>query len=277
MAAATPLHGLTFLNTREARSAPMLTAPLVELGAEVIECPTIALVAPPSWAPFDNRLARITGDDWIVFSSANAVRATLHRIWDLNQPMGVLKRARLACIGKATAAALEDEGLHPDVVPEAYQQEALLAALLKVVNRRDKVWIPRAQEAREHMENGLRAEGIEVTVTPVYRTVKPPGGLAPAREALLASRVDWLTFTSTSTVAHFVDLMDDKLYTHMRTRWPKVACIGAVTAQSAQRHGLPVTVVPVRQDVSGMVAAIVAHVTGVSVDEAIHEDYLDEE
>lgn len=262
----TPLRGLTFLNTRDARSAPALTRLLAENGAEVVECPTIEFIPPRSWKPFDTRLECISSDDWIVFTSATAVRATLERLWDLNRPPGTLGQARIAVIGEGTASAVHAEKLNVDLMPGISQQEALLAALLSRLERRDKVWIPRAQEAREVLVNGLRKGGTEVVVTPVYRTAVPKDGLQAALGPLKSGGIDWLLFTSTSTVNHFFELLDADSRAQLAQRWPQVACLGAVTAEAARRKGLPVAVVPSRQDIQGMVDAILGAIVSDSAE-----------
>ncbi|HEX9843144.1 MAG TPA: uroporphyrinogen-III synthase, partial [bacterium] len=117
MTEAEPLRGLTFLNTRDARGAATLTQMLAELGAEVVECPTIQFIAPESWVPFDSRLEQLTEDDWVVFTSANAVRATLERLWELNRPPAVLGRGHLAVIGRGTKNALERHKLSVALMP----------------------------------------------------------------------------------------------------------------------------------------------------------------
>ena len=262
MAEETPLQGLTFLNTRDARGAPALTVALQELGAQVVPCPTIELVPPASWQPFDARLEQLTPDDWIVFTSANAVRATMERLWELNRPPAVLNRGHVAAIGGGTRDALDRHKVTVDVIPTVAQQEALLEALLARLERKSRVWIPRARDAREVLEQGLRAAGVPVQITPVYRTVVPAGGLGPAREALLAGRIDWILFTSTSTVNHFFELLDAEAGETLGQHWPRVACIGAVTAEAVREHGLPVAVVASRQDLEGMLEAVVADVRG---------------
>lgn len=260
----TPLQGLTFLNTRDARSAGSLTDMLTERGAQVVECPTIEFIAPASWQAFDTRVAQATHDDWVVFTSANAVTATMERLWELNRPPATLSRGRIAAIGLGTANLLRSYKLEVDLMPGVAQQEMLLETLLAALKRSDKVWIPRAQDAREVLVDGLRAEGYQVLVTPVYRTVMPKAGLRPALDALGAGRIDWIVFSSPSTVNHFFQLLDEEARTRLAHRWPQVACIGAVTAEAARDQGLPVAVLPARQDLEGMVAAIADYVTGAS-------------
>lgn len=258
----TPLKGLTFLNTRDAQSAHALTDLLVVQGGRVVECPTFALLPPTSWKPFDRRLESVTQKDWIVFTSANAVRAAVERVWELNKPLGALGQARIGVIGQATANAVLEAGLKVDLMPGSSQAENLLEVLLSEVSRGDRVWIPRAQEAREVLAEGLRAAGAAVDVTPVYRSGIPPAGLQPARADLLAGRIDWLLFTSSSTINHFFEMLDADLAARLENHWPHVACIGAVTAETARTQGLHVHVVPTRQDTSGLVDALVAHLAG---------------
>lgn len=252
-----PLQGLTFLNTRDAHSAPALSERLSALGAQVLACPTIAFAAPESWAPFDARLDDLRADDWIVFTSANAVRAALERLAALGRPPAALAAAHIAAIGRGTAQALAAAGLAAQLTPERAQQEGLLEALHGVLSAGQRVWIPRATEARPVLEDGLRAAGHAVEATPVYRTIAPPEGLGAAREALRAGGVHWLVFTSPSTCHHFFALLDDETRAAVVRRPPRVACIGAVTAEAVRAQGFAVAAQPTRQDLDGMVQAIV--------------------
>ncbi len=257
-----PLRGLTFLNTREASSAPDLTARLVGLGARVIERPLLAFSPPISWGPFDERLARLHPEDWLAFTSATAVRFCLARLKTLHKPPEILAGAHIAAVGAATAEALENHGLPVELVPETYQGEGLLEALLAILPPGARVWLPRAETAREVLPEGLSQAGMTVTVTPVYRTVPPEGGLGEILQALQEGRLDWIVFTSSSTVTHFFRLLPQDSARELLRRGPWIACLGAVTAETAGEHGLSVAVVPApnRQDLAGLIAAIVAHV-----------------
>jgi uroporphyrinogen III methyltransferase/synthase len=257
---AQPLRGLTFLNPRAADDAADLTQALTRLGAEVIEQPTIAFAPPESWQPFDARLRELSSRDWIVFTSATAVRFVRTRLGDLGRAPRDLATARIAAVGVATAAALEAEGLPVAAVPETFQAEGLLEALLPRLRPGDRLWLPRAEQGRETLPAGLRRAGYEVAVTPVYRTVMPAGGLGAALDALRLGRLDWLVFTSPSTVGNFVcmlppDVQPPALGTGARA--PRVACLGEVTASRARELGFRIAALPSRQDLPGLVAAIV--------------------
>jgi len=256
---AAPFAGLTFLNTREANAAEALTAELTARGARVIACPTIAFAPPASWGPFDARLAELAPGDWLAFTSATAVSAFANRLRELGPRVALPDGVCVAAVGTATAQAVTDAGLPVHLVPEQFQGEGLLAALTARLAPGARVWLPRAEAARETLVEGLRAAGIGVDVTPVYRTVAPERLPREALAALAAGEVDWLLFTSPSTVRNFLALLPGSRADLLAPGRPRVACLGAVTAQAAEAAGLTVSVVPERQDLPGLLAALEAH------------------
>lgn len=256
------LSGLTFLNTREAVAARELTERLQALGADVLECPMLAFVPPESWTPFDSRVAELRAEDWVAFTSATAVHFTLERLGALGKPAEFLAGAHLAAVGGSTAAALEARGLAVELIPERFQAEELLAALLEQLPSGGRVWLPRAEAAREVLVEGLENAGVQVEVTPVYRTVMPPEGLGRAEEALQSGRLDWIIFTSSSTVNHLIRLLSEAGAKPLADTGAKIACLGSITAETVRQHGLTVSVQPGRHDLDGLVAAVVAHVSG---------------
>jgi uroporphyrinogen III methyltransferase/synthase len=264
----TVLRGLTFFNPREAGDAAALTQALYAHGAQVIERPMIQFVAPATWAAFDKRFAALSAQDWIAFTSATAVRFTLRRLQMLKRMPVDLSVARLAAVGSGTAAALEAAELAVTVTPEkSFQGEGLLAALKEQLQPGDRVWLPRAEEGRDTLAEGLKAQGVDVTVTPVYRTMAPTDGLGSALDALQANKLHWLIFTSPSTAVNFFKMLPDDLRApvvrgELEKPPPRVACLGSVTAWAVRELGFRVHVVPQRQDVPGLVEAIVAMVEG---------------
>jgi uroporphyrinogen-III synthase len=267
--AETPLAGLTFLNPRAAEDAAALTAPLVRLGGTVLERPMLAYDQPQSWDAFDQRLGELSARDWIAFTSATAVRFTIYRLQSLGLTVACLTPARLAAVGEGTARALASCNLKVDLVPppEEFQAEGLLRALLQRLRAGERVWLPRAEQGREALAEGLLAAGIAVQPTPAYRTIVPPGGLGPALDLLRAGRVDWLIFTSSSSVRHFMAMVSDAGLAWAGSApegltQPRVACLGRITAQTAADQGLAVHVVPRRQDLPGLISAIVDAVAG---------------
>lgn len=251
-----PLSGLTFLNPREAQAAPALSEPLQRLGGEVIEAPTVAFAPPASWQPFDDMLAELDSVSWLVLTSATALRFALSRAIALGHSPQLLSQVPIAVIGRGTEREVGRHGLQVGLRPVIQQAEGLLEELRERLHPGDRVWIPRAEKARPVLEEGLREAGAEVVITPVYRTVMPEEGLGPVMEALWEGAIDWLVFTSSTTVEHLFRMLPGYVARRLQERPPRVACLGRVTAETARSLGLEVTVVPERQDVEGLVAAM---------------------
>jgi uroporphyrinogen III methyltransferase/synthase len=248
-----PLAGRRILITRSPEQAGDFAALLREQGAEVIQVPLIRFDPPDSWEAADRAIDRIDAYSLVLFTSSNAVDFFLRRLRARGVPPGALSRATLAAIGPKTARELEKNGLPVRLIPERFVAEGLLESLEGDGVEGKEVLIPRAQEAREVLVEELERKGARVTVAPVYRTV-------PAREnrellvSSLRDGVDMVTFTASSTVRHFLDLLGSEAI--RLTRGVRVACIGQITGETARAGGLSPDVVPERSTVADLATAI---------------------
>ncbi|MCU0580281.1 MAG: uroporphyrinogen-III C-methyltransferase [Desulfobacterota bacterium] len=251
-----PLFGRTVVVTRTRDQASDLIQQLTSLGAECLEFPTIRLVPPSCWDELDRAIAEIGSFHWIIFTSPNGVRSFFSRLAKRQKDARALQRTRLAAIGPATAAALQEWHLLPDLVPEKFQAEFILEALAAKELTGRKVLIPRAETAREVLPEGLRNLGAQVSVVTAYRTIPEEAEKPLLLERLQAGAVDCLTFTSSSTVLNFLALFDRSEILPL-LRPVTVACIGPVTAQTARANGLDVQVIPESYTIPGLVKALV--------------------
>ncbi|MGH9657942.1 MAG: uroporphyrinogen-III synthase, partial [Bryobacteraceae bacterium] len=244
-----PLFGRRVVVTRARGQAGGLSARLHALGAEVLEAPAIA-IEPADPQRLDAAIERLDTYDWLIFTSANGVRFFLEGLDRSRRDLRAM-RGRLAAIGPATRSALERNHLKVDVMGEEYVAESLAGALPESLAGA-RILIPRAAVARQTLPEELRRRGADVDVVEAYRTVVPPDLGARAREIFGRSpKPDWITFTSSSTVAHFLAAAGAGALDGVR-----VASIGPVTTATAQRLGLPVDVEAGTYDVDGLVAAI---------------------
>src|SRR3989441_12154175 len=94
--------------------------------------------------------------------------------------------------------------------------------------RGKRVLLPGAREARDALPDGLRALGAVVDAIPVYETVREPGDGSKLAAELLAGNIAAVTFTSSSTVRHFVEIVGREAATCGRFA---TAVIGPVTAK----------------------------------------------
>lgn len=250
-----PLWGQIIVVTRAREQASELVEGLRHLGAQVIACPTIRIEPLEDYAMLDAALRELGVYDWIVFTSTNGVEQFWKRLRHLNLDARALNGSQIAAIGPATAAALEAHGLYPDFIPESSISENVAQGLLERGVKGKMVLIVRALEGREALQEGLQAGGALVTVAPCYRTV-PDNSNADAVRALLAEgQVDWVTFTSSSTVKNFVDAIGAEAVQAARPSF-RVACIGPVTARTAREHHLEPDAMAAEATVAALIEAL---------------------
>jgi uroporphyrinogen III methyltransferase/synthase len=251
-----PLFGQTVLVTRTRHQASELRQQLDALGANVLEAPTIDIVAPDDWAPIDSVIQKIGEYDWLILTSANGVTALRDRLAALNLDARHLAGVKIAAIGDATSASLSSLGLRADLVPTRFVAESLAVDLIaREPMRGKKVLMLRADIARPMLREKLIEEGASVDDVSIYVTRPAESLPTDVLEALRAGEVDWLTFTSSSTAKNFVQLLGAERPLLDRV---KIASIGPITTQTAKELNLAVTLEAERYDVPGLVAALVA-------------------
>ena len=299
-----PLFGRTVLVTRTRRQASALAARLAELGAEVIEAPTIAIAPPEDWSPVDDALRAIAGGsgagaktsaaarrgsvraacDWLVLTSPNGAEALVERMGELGLDGRALAGVKIAAVGPATADVLRRHFIRPDLVPDKYTTEALAQALTGALIataqmptdesgmptdesakggriggttsehvRRPKVLLARADIATEQLADALRAAGAEVVEVTLYRTVRPASLPPEALAALRGGRVDWVAFTSSSTVTNFLALAAAAGITAASV---KLASIGPATSAALRAAGLEPSVEAAVHTIDRLIEAI---------------------
>ena len=252
-----PLFGRRIVVTRAREQQGEFAELLEDYGAEVIECPTIAIHAPDEWGAVDRTLERVASFHWVIFTSANGVRCFLKRLQERGGDLRALHGIRVAAIGPATAAALQEVGLHPDLVPDEYRAEAILEALDRDLSGM-RFLIPRAAEAREVLPAGLRERGAQVEVVAVYRTVPVADQADAVLDLLRAGQIDAVTFTSSSTVVNFVEMLPGQDLAAL-LKDVTIACIGPITAETAARYGLAAHIMPAAFTIPALAEAVATH------------------
>lgn len=201
-----PLHDRTVVLLRTPEQSADSARTLRALGAHVIEAPVIAMEA------LDFEIPDLGAYDWLLFTSANAVRFFFAKIPDTRRVT-----PRVMAIGPATAAALREFRIVADVVGEGVAEE--LRGL------EGRVLVPRALVARDVIP------GVEVL--PVYRNVVPAD--AAAKIAAI-SHADFIAFTSSSTVKNFLALDGRRLL----DAGARAISIGPSTSETLRAHGVAI-------------------------------------
>lgn len=240
-----PLFGRRVVVTRAREQASSLHARLVALGAEVIELPSI------DFEPIEFTMPDLADYEWLIFTSANGV----DHFWDRGlREAGLDSRAlagrKIVAIGPGTERALASRGVVPDLIPPRFIAEALLEVFPEPSNANEKVLVVRPEVARDALPEGLRERGYTVEILATYRTIRA----TPAPSDLERVRngdVDVVTFTSSSTVSNFIDLVGP-----FSGPTPKVASIGPMTTSTVVEQGLQIDVEADPHDIDGLVAAV---------------------
>ncbi len=251
-----PLFGWKVLVPRTKDQAGPVTNALAAHGACGVVVPTISVEPPRSRHQMDKAIrGLVTGRyEWVGFTSVNAVRAVRERFEEFGLDARAFAGLKIAAVGGATAEALRNWGINPDLVPSGeHSARGLLEDwpeyddLLDPINR---VFLPRADIATDTLVAGLQGLGWEVEDATAYRTVRAAPPPAETREAIKGGDFDAVMFTSSSTVRNLVGIAGKP---HAATI---VACIGPATARTAEEHGLRVDVLAPEASVPALVEAL---------------------
>lgn len=230
-----PLRGKTILVTRARAQASGLVRELAQRGARVLEFPTIEILAPSEPSHIDREIRRLTGYDWVVFTSTNGVQFFFERMKRLGKDSRIFSHNQIAAIGEKTAQALEERGMRPDLVPGEFTSAVLFESLRKRGEIRGKKFLlARADIAPPDLKKALEKEGAEVVELEAYRTRPRPGEAKLLFGWLRREKIDFITFTSSSTVKNFFEPIPASLRKKIRAHF---ASIGPVTSQTLREYG----------------------------------------
>ncbi len=247
-----PLFGKKIVVTRTRQQASGLSKQLTLLGADVIELPTIKIVEPQNPMLFGELVQDCHTYDWIIFTSPNGVDAFFTMFDKLYNDARSIGGVRIACVGPSTAERVKARHLAVDLMPDKnFVAEGLVKAFKDHQNMENVnvLWV-RAEETREVIANELTGMGAIVDEGLAYRTVAETEDNLEALARLKAEGADMITFTSASTVEHFLNL---------KVALPegiKIASIGPVTSTAIKEHDLNVDVEAKDHSIPGLVAAV---------------------
>ncbi|MFC4010976.1 uroporphyrinogen-III synthase [Nonomuraea purpurea] len=251
-----PLFGWRVLVPRTKEQSRSLSEQIVAYGAVPEEVPTISVEPPRTPQQMDRAIkGLVTGRyEWVAFTSANAVKAVREKFEEYGLDARAFAGLKVAAVGEATARALVEFGVKPDLLPSGEQSsEGLVAewppydSMLDPINR---VLLPRADISTDTLVAGLTELGWECDDVTAYRTVRAAPPPAPIREAIKGGGFDAVLFTSSSTVRNLVGIAGKP---HNVT---VIAVIGPQTAKTAEEFGLRVDVMADRPSATALAAAL---------------------
>lgn len=260
-----PMFGQRILVTREHSYG---FEPLEELGAEIVEFPTIEIVPPETYGPLDEAIKKISlwaeeggraPYDWLIFTSSNGVKHFFGRLFGLGVDIRDLKGIKICAIGKKTASEAEARGLRVDLVPDEFRAEGLIDAFSALGGPEGmkgmRFLLPRAEEAREVFPEKVREMGGAIELPPAYRAVMPEHKGKRIKRFLKEGKITVATFTSAATFRNFMKMMGDDAGELLSG--VSIAVIGPVTARAVEKAGLKVSIMPPEATMEAMVEEII--------------------
>ncbi len=268
-----PLFGQRILVTRQHTEG---FEALEDLGAEIIEFPTIEIAPPESYDGMDSAIEKVETYHWLIFTSANGVRYFFKRFFELDRDIRDLKGLKICAIGKKTAAEVRKYGIRVDLIPDEFRAEGLIEVFIKEVEKMRgleglalqpsghqatqplkglRVLLPRAEVAREIFPEEVRRLGGIIDVPVAYRAVKSELHGKRLKRFLREGRITIATFTSAATFNNFMEIIGGDACEFLKG--VTIAVIGPVTARAVEKAGLKVDIIPEESTIEAMVEEII--------------------
>lgn len=251
-----PLFGQRILVTRAREQASVFSRMIEEAGGEAWEAPTIAIDSAAETPELRNAVAKAGNYDWIIFTSVNGVQAFFDAMRESSLDIRSLGKAKICAIGPKTKEALEAKGLVVAAMPERFVAESVLECLKPLLNFGDRILLPRSDLARTLLVDTLRDLGMKVDEVVAYRTKKVDRFNDEILEKLRDKSIHIVTFTSSSTVKNFMELVGDKEI----LEGIRLASIGPVTTKTLAEFGLTPDIEAADYTIKGLFNAIVGTV-----------------
>lgn len=249
-----PLFGKNVVITRSRAQSSKLVERVNDLGGNPIEFPTIKINEILPNEELNDAIKNIEKYTYVVFTSENAIEIFFNRLYELNKDIRSLANLKVAAIGKATADCLRKRGIIADFVPEKFVAEGLIELLNKNINNNDNILIPRAKEARNVLVEELR-KICTVEEIKIYETIRENSEKNSIIELLQKDSKPFITFTSSSTVKNFIEILgEDNLEL---LRGAKLVSIGPVTSKTIKSFGLDVYSEAIEYTIDGIINKLI--------------------
>lgn len=230
-----PLFGKSIMVTRSRNQSSSLVQKIFDLGGNPIEIPTIKIDKIENNTELENEINNIKHYTYLVLSSQNAVDIFFDKLDEMNLDCRCLSNIKICAIGSATANAMKNRGIKADIVPKKFVTESLYEELVQIVNENDNILIPRAKNARDFLVSKL-SEKCNVKEVHTYETILDDSSKNEIINLLESKEVDYITFSSSSTVKNFIDIIGSNNIDRLQN--VKIISIGPITTKTAEELNL---------------------------------------
>lgn len=228
-----PLGGVKVLLTRPQERMGVTASKLRSLGAEVLEVPAIRTVKTEHNQKLYHALDTLADYGWIAFTSPAGARIFFEEMEAGKIDMRRLANIKIAVIGPGTGQELEKRGIYPDLMPDIYDGEHLGLALAEQCMSGERILIPRAAVGSKELTDALEAKELAFDDIATYDTEYESSRLVDIQKECAEGGIDYVVFTSASTVRGFAAAANLADYTGIRA-----VCIGKQTKAAADALGM---------------------------------------
>lgn len=249
-----PLYGKNILVTRSREQSSKLSDIIYDLGGNPVEFPTIKIKDLSGQDNITEEIRKVKEYNYLVFTSQNGVKIFMNRLLTLGGDIRDLRDVKIAVIGNATAKELENYYIKADVIPKEYIAESLFNELKNIVKKEDRILIPRAKETRDFLVDSL-SDLCCVTELKIYETLMGDTGELKNKvvEMFEEGKMDYITFTSSSTVKNLFSMLDERLDLFNKS---KMISIGPITSDTVRTLGMTVYKEAEQYDIQGLVSVL---------------------
>jgi len=257
-----PLQGRRVMITRRREQALDLAQGLMDLGADVYTVPMIKLTSPQNPKPLNQAINKLKTYNWLLFTSANGVNFFFKCLNSQGLDARVLNNIKIVTIGPATSKALSKFGLLTDLEAKQSNQEGIVAAFepLKIKNAR--ILFPSSDLGRNHVVEALGQREARVDQVVAYQNVPPDPSELILPNPLKTGLMDWIVFTSPSTIQNMFKIVDEDLRTKIFAT-AHIACMGPTTNEKAIEYGISVDLVPKDHKPQSLIESLCAFESGI--------------
>lgn len=249
-----PLKGKTIVITRTLEQSRESAEAFIQLGAKVIIFPTLDIIPPDNWKEFDDVILNEKKIDFIIFTSAHAVKMFSKRCDELNKKLN-FEKIKIVAVGNKTASACEKQGLPVNIIPGTFSGEGVVSELSKFNLKNKIIFIPKSAIGREELPDWLEEQGAVIRTAPVYNVALPEKETIKDRiNELKNNRPNLFIFTSPSTFKNFLQILDITNPNQYFNGFD-VAAIGPTTKAAIENRNVRVTVMPDEFTINGLVKA----------------------
>jgi len=136
-------------------------------------------------------------------------------------------------VGEKTAEKIKTYQFPVHFIPGKFTTKQLGKELIEIKNK--KILLVQSSLSNDQLKNLLKKNGAQVTNIPIYQTEFIDERDETFEQLLLHDAIDYITFTSSSSVIGFVKRLNNQKLLQKAFAIPIVS-IGPVTTQTAGKH-----------------------------------------